>query len=350
MPNKPPSNGLVGTQLKKLSTRLTSRDIAVEAGVSQATVSNVMNRPDIVAQETRERVHAAMQRMNFVANDSARSLRVGRSRTLGVVALDLTNPFWGEVTRGISDAAALQSYTVLLGSSGESREGEQHLLRAFEGHRVDSVLVSAVDVTSPAIKSLDQNGTKIILLDEPDVTGQYSSVSLNQAAGSRMAAAHLLAQGHRRIGFINVSHEIWWARERLRGIQEAVVAIGEDPATVITELTIATMTIRAAEPAVSDLLTQAPDISAIMCMNDMIALGVLKRLYVLGIRVPGDIAITGFDDSYFAELLSPSLTTVRQQPYFLGKAAAELAIELDVTDPVKTVVFEPELVVRESTN
>ena len=335
--------------MRKTSARLTSRDIAVEAGVSQATVSNVMNRPDIVAPETRERVHAAMQRMNFVANDSARTLRAGRSRTLGVVALDLTNPFWGEVTRGISDAASSRGHTVLLGSSGESREGEEQLLRTFQGHRVDSVLVSSVDVTSAALKSLGQNGTKVILLDEPDVTGQYSSVSLDQAAGSRSATKHLLEQGHRRIGFINVSHEIWWARERLRGIQEAVVAVGEDPATVISELTIATMTIRAAEPAVSNLLTQAPDISAIMCMNDMIALGVLKRLHILGLRVPDDIAITGFDDSYFAELLSPSLTTVRQQPYLLGKVAAELAIELDSTDPIKTVVFEPELVVREST-
>lgn len=349
MPNKLPSNGSIGTQMKKLSTRLTSRDIAVEAGVSQATVSNVMNRPDIVAPETRERVHAAMQRMNFVANDSARSLRVGRSRTLGVVALDLTNPFWGEVTQGISDTAALQGYTVLLGSSGESREGEQHLLRAFEGHRVDSVLVSSVDVTSPAIRSLDHNGTKIILLDEPDITGQYSSVSLDQAAGSRMAAAHLLEQGHRRIGFINVSHRVWWARERLRGIQEAVVAIGEDPETIITELTISTMTIRAAEPAVSSLLTQAPDVTAVMCMNDMIALGVLKRLHVLEISVPDDIAITGFDDSYFAELLSPGLTTVRQQPYLLGKTAADLAIDRDTAYSIKTVVFQPELVIREST-
>ncbi len=331
------------------SGRLTSRDIAAAAGVSQATVSNVLNKPHHVADETRERVHEVMRRMNFVLNDPARSLRVGSSRTLGVIALDLTNPFWGEVTRGVSDAAVARGYTVLLGSSGESRQGEDNLLRLFEQHRVDGVLVSSVAIASPAIESLDNHGINVILLDEPDATGRHSSVSLDQVAGARLVAEHLLAQGHRRIGFINVPHDIWWSRQRLCGLRAAVEAVGEDPQEVISELIIPTMTAQAAEPAVSELLKGAPDLSAIACANDMIALGVLKRLNDSGTRVPGDISVVGFDDSYFAGLLSPGLTTIRQQPYRLGRTAAELVIDHDNAEPIKTVVFQPELVIREST-
>ncbi len=335
--------------MKKSDVRQTSRDIAAAAGVSQATVSNVLNRPEIVAEETRERVHAAIRQMNFVVNDSARTLRAGRSRTIGVIALDLTNPFWGEVTRGVSDAAAARGYTVLLGSSGETAAGEENLLRTFEEHRVNGVLVSAVDMQSAAIHSLNRHGITVVLLDEPDITGRYSSVSLDQAAGARLIGEHLLTEGHRRIGFLNVSHEIWWSRERLRGLREAVLAASQDPREVIIELTIATMTAQAAEPAVSELLSRAPDVTAVVCVNDMAALGVLKRLRDLRLAVPGDMSVVGFDDSYFAALLSPALTTVRQQPYLLGKTAAGLIIDHNPAKPTETVVYQPKLVVREST-
>jgi LacI family transcriptional regulator len=335
--------------MKRRNGAWTSRDIATAAGVSQATVSNVLNRPALVAAETRERVLAAIKRMDFVINDSARTLRGGRSRTLGVIALDLTNPFWGEVTRGVSEAASDRGYSVLLGSSGESREGEQDLLRLFEEHRVDGVLVSSVDIHSPAIMSLTRRDITVVLLDELDTSGRYGSVSLDQAAGARLVGEHLLAEGHRRIGFINVSHDIWWARERSRGLREAVQTANEDPATVISEQTISTMTAHIAEPAVGTLLSAAPDITAIFCVNDMVALGVLKKLRSLNLSVPGDISVVGFDDSHFAGLLSPALTTVRQQPYRLGRTAAELAINRNPGDPIEAVIYEPVLVVREST-
>lgn len=335
--------------MKKRNGPWTSRDIAAAANVSQATVSNVLNRPNLVADETRERVHAAIKQMNFVVNDSARTLRAGRSRMLGVIALDLTNPFWGDVTQGVSDAAAAQGYSVLLGSSGESREGERNLLRLFEEHRVEGVLVASVDINSPAIESLTRRGITVVLLDEPDSTGRYGSVSLNQAAGARLVGEHLLREGHRRIGFINVSHDIWWARERSRGLCEAIRMANEDPAIVVREQTITTMTAQVAEPAVGALLSDAPDITAIFCVNDMVALGVLKRLRDLNLSVPEKVSVVGFDDSYFASLLSPALTTVRQQPYRLGRTAAELAIKQNSENLIEAVVYEPVLVIREST-
>ena len=287
--------------------------------------------------------------MRFVVNSSARTLRAGRSRTLGVIALDLSNPFWGEVTRGVSDEAAARGYSVLLGSSGESREGEHHLLRLFEEHRVDGVLVSSVDVDSPPIRSLARRGITVVLLDELDTTARYSSVSLDQAAGARLIGEHLLGEGHRRIGFLNVSHDIWWARERSRGLHQSLLASGEDAANAIVERTIATMTAAAAEPALVELLVAAPDVTAVVCVNDMVALGVLKRLRDLKVAVPDAISVVGFDDSHFAALLSPALTTVRQEPYRLGRSAAELAIGRKPGDSIETVIYQPLLMIREST-
>ena len=214
---------------------------------------------------------------------------------------------------------------------------------------MDGVLVSSVDVDSPAIKSLTRRGITVVLLDEFDETGRYGSVSLDQAAGARLVGDHLIRAGHRRIGFINVSHEIWWARERSRGLCEAIRDLNQDPAVVVSERTITTMTAQIAEPAVGGLLSETPDLTAIFCVNDMVALGVLKKLRDLNLSVPGDISVVGFDDSYFAGLLSPALTTVRQQPYRLGQTAAELAIRRNPGDAIETVIYEPLLVVRSST-
>ncbi|RLP74555.1 LacI family transcriptional regulator [Mycetocola tolaasinivorans] len=329
-------------------SRLTSRDIALAAGVSQATVSNVLNRPEIVAPETLKRVNDVIESMNFVVNDSARTLRAGHSRALGVIALDLSNPFWGEVTRGIEATASQLGYSVLLGSSEEKLDKETRLLRLFEENRVEGILVSSVDIGSETLATLYEHGMKVVLLDQPDPAGTYSSVSLDQVQGARLAAQHLLEQGHRRIAFINIPHSVSWSRDRLQGLSEGIAAAGLDPAEVITEITIESMTAHAAEPAVETLLAGSPDVTAVLCANDMVALGVLKQLSERGVTVPRDLSVVGFDDSYFASMLSPALTTVRQHPFELGQTAAEMIIK--ATDGVvpESVLFDPELIVRQS--
>jgi len=328
--------------------RLTSRDIASAAGVSQATVSNVLNRPELVAPATIERVMEVMHRMNFVINDSARALRAGRSRTQGVIVLDLSNPFWGEVTRGIEAVASANGFSVLLGSSEELRQKELTLIRVFEEHRVDGLLVSSVDPTSESIQALADRGMKVVLLDQKDPTGTHSSVSYDQVGGTRLIARHLIENGHRNIVFLNVAHNVSWSRERLKGLRDGTQEMGFDPDSVITELTIDSMTAQAAEPAVDNLLEVAPQTTAIFCANDLVALGVLKQLHERGIRVPEDVSVVGFDDSYFASLVSPGLTTVRQQPYELGRRAAQIAFDTSNDAEPQTVVFAPELVVRQS--
>jgi LacI family transcriptional regulator, galactose operon repressor len=336
------------TEPGRASGHLTSRDIARAAGVSQATVSNVLNRPELVAPETVLRVREVMEKLGFVVNDSARSLRAGRSRTLGVVTLDLSNPFWGEVTRGIEAVASEHGLPVLFGASEEDPAKELQFLRLFEEHRVGSILLSSVDVNSRKLREMHRRGTKVVILDQSDPKDHYSSVTFNHVAGARLVAEHLIRYGHRRIAFLNGPHSVPWCRARAQGLREGLAACGVDPEEAVLEFTIKSMTAQSAEPAVGTVLASGFEPTAVFCVNDMVALGVLKVLSQRGIHVPEDLSIVGFDDSYFSSLLSPALTTVRQQPYELGKKATEMVMALAPGAAPVTYVFEPEIMLRDS--
>ena len=329
-------------------TRVTSRDVAAAAGVSQATVSNVLNRPDLVAPATRERVEAAMRDRGFVVNSFARGLRLGSSRALGVAVLDIGNPFWADVMRGIEEAASELHYSVLLGATDEREDKELALLGLFEEHRVEGILVSSVNVDSLALRGLADRGTKVVLLDQQRGRQDYASVRLKHALGAELVASHLLDRGHRRIAFVNGPHSVPWCLSRSQGLRAGVAAAGFDPDQVVVEITIDHMTAHSAEPATDQLLALADRPTAVFCANDLVALGILKQLAQRGMHVPRDFSMVGFDDSYFAALLSPSLTTIRQQPYLLGKQAVLLMMRQDEADGTDDVLFEPELIERDS--
>jgi LacI family transcriptional regulator len=341
-------NGGVAPPLHVEQTRVTSRHIAAAAGVSQATVSNVLNRPELVAPATRIRVEEVIREQGFVVNSFARGLRLGSSRALGAVVLDIGNPFWAEVTRGIEAAASELHYSVLLGASDEREDKELRLLGLFEEHRVEGILVSSVNADSPALRGITDRGTKVVLLDQGSAEDRYSSVRLKHSLGAQLVADHLIAYGHRRIAFINGPHTVPWCLYRSEGLHAGVAAQGLDPDSVIVEITIGHMTARSAEPATEQLLALTDRPTAVFCVNDLVALGILKQLSQRGMHAPQDFSMVGFDDSYFAAQLSPSLTTIRQQPYALGKRAVELMMAPDASKKAVTVLFEPELIERDS--
>jgi LacI family transcriptional regulator len=334
------------TKSRRTDGRLTSRDIAEVAGVSQATVSNVINRPDMVAPETLDRVRAVMDELGFVLNTAARNLRTGRTQTLGMVALDLANPFWGEVVRGVESAASERNYSVLLGASEESADKEREFLRLFEEHRVDGVLVSSIDLQSDAIAALRERGTKVVLLDQRDPFGTHPSVAFDHVEGAALVADHLIEHGHRRIGMLNGPHTLPWCQDRIDGLRLGVARGGLDPTQVVQEFAIRAMTGEDAEPAIDAVIDSG--VTALFCVNDLVALGALKSLSRRRIPVPGRLSIVGFDDSIFSSMLSPALTTVRQQPYAMGRSAARLVIDEIEGNAPAPKVFHPELVVRES--
>jgi LacI family transcriptional regulator len=325
------------------------KDVASLARVAVGTVSNVLNHPDLVRPLTRARVEAAMEELGFIPNGSARQLRAGRSRCLGLVVLDVTNPFFTEVARGVEDYAQAAGYAVILCNSDEADDKERQYLRVLEEQRVRGILITPVHGRAPELRRIRDRGTPVVLLDRPGSAGQCS-VAVDDRRGGEMAVAHLLSLGHTRIAVVNGPAAIRQCADRLRGAYRAVAAAGLDPAEVLTEVTVPAMNARAGATAADELLGGKLT-TAVFCANDMLALGLLRRLSQAGVTVPADIAVVGYDDIEFAADAAVPLTSVRQPKYQLGRAAAELLLD-EADRPAehehRRLMFKPELVVRAS--
>jgi len=178
------------------------RDVAGRAGVSVGTVSNVLNRPEVVSPATRERVLAAISDLGFVRNESARQLRAGHSRTIGLVVLDIANPFFTDVARGVEDVANAEGLAVILCNSDDHPDKEGAYLDVLTEQRVQGVLITPTAQLSPALESLRRRGVPVVLLDRQAPTPDQCCVAVDDVLGGRLAAAHLLERGHRRVGFI----------------------------------------------------------------------------------------------------------------------------------------------------
>jgi LacI family transcriptional regulator len=325
------------------------REVAEAAGVSIATVSNVLNHPDIVAPSTRRRVEEAMRGLRFVRNASAHQLRAGRSRTAGVIILDVTNPFWTEVARGVEDRLAEDDCIHFLCSTDGEPANERRYLRVLEEHGVRGILVNPTGPEIDQILQVRDRGTPIILLDRHSPLPDLCSVAVDDVRGGELAAAHLIAGGHRRIGFLNGSTQFRQCLDRRQGVRSACRAAGLDPDRDLIEFTLPGGSADSGEDAVYYLLDQPEPPTAVFCVGDLVALGVLRGLRKRGLSVPEDVAVVGYDDVEFAAELATPLTSVRQPTYQLGQTAARLL--LDEARPEhrhQQVVFQPELVVRES--
>src|SRR5579875_2960398 len=326
------------------------KDVASLAGVAVGTVSNVLNHPDLVRPLTRARVEAAMEELGFVPNGSARQLRAGRSRCLGLVVLDVTNPFFTEVARGVEDHAQAAGYAVILCNSDEAADKERRYLRVLEEQRVRGILITPVHGRAPELRRIRDRGTPVVLLDRPGSADQCS-VAVDDRRGGEIAVAHLLELGHRSIALVNGPTTIRQCADRRRGAYRAVARAGLDPDAVLVEVTVPAMNARGGASAADDVLGSGRAVTAVFCANDMLALGVLRRLGQLGVGVPADVAVVGYDDIEFAADGAVPLTSVRQPKYQLGRAAAELLLD-EADRPAehehRRFVFTPELVVRAS--
>ena len=326
------------------------KDVAAEAGVSVGTVSNVLNRPEIVAPATRERVLAAIESLGFVRNESARQLRAGRSRTLGLVVLDVANPFFTDVARGAEQVADLNHAMLVLCNSGEDAERELRHLEMLEQQRVLGVLVTPMDIRNPRIDLMVKRGMPVVLVDRHSARRNRCSVGVDDVLGGRLAVAHLLDQGHRRIAFVGGPPTIPQVDERHRGAIEAMAAADEGDLQVIAASSLTVSAGRAAAEAVTAVAASRRP-TGLFCANDLLALGMLQEVTRAGLRVPQDVAIVGYDDIEYAAASFVPLSSVRQPREQLGRTAAELIfeeVEQGSAHKHRQVVFEPALVVRES--
>jgi LacI family transcriptional regulator len=327
------------------------REVAVAAGVSVGTVSNVLNSPDLVAVDTRRRVEQVMHELGFVRNGLARQLREGRGNTVGAVVLDIGNPFFTEVARGIEDRLAQAECMLILCSTDQRPEREARYVQMLEEHGVRGMLVTPGRRDFESLLAVQRRGVPVVLLDCPSPTEEMSSVSIDDLRGGELAATHLIGQGHRRILFLNGPSHVTQCAARSRGAHRAVQNAGLDPSKHLFEVALSRADTDRAEQTLSQVLALPERPTAIMCVSDMVALGVMRGLRKHGVKIPDDIAVVGYDDVPFAAELATSLTTIRQPTYEIGHAAAEILLtEADPTAPVQfqRLVYQPELIVRES--
>lgn len=326
------------------------KDVAAHADVSLGTVSNVLNRPEQVSDRTRRRVETAIEALGFVRNESARQLRGGGSRTLAYVVLDISNPFFTDVAAGIQETADAEGLVVYLCNSGDDPHRQASYLDLLEQQRVEGVLITPADAADPRIAALALRGTPVVVVDRgagPD----RCSVTVDDVLGGDLAATHLLDVGHERIAFIGGSRALGQVADRIAGAERAIARAGHGTLTVLesTRLDVAEGR-RAGERLAGLPAPRRP--TAAFCANDLLALGLLQQMVRLGLRVPDDMAIVGYDDIEFAEAAAVPLTSVSQPRHLLGRTAAELLLA-EARAPEghvhQQVVFAPELVVRTST-
>ena len=327
------------------------RDVAEHAGVSVGTVSNVLNRPEVVSGPTRERVLDAIAALGFVRNESARHLRAGHSRTIGLVVLDIANPFFTDVARGVDDVVDPAGLAVILCNSDDRPEKESAHLDVLAEQRVQGVLITPTAELSPNLDSLRRRGIPVVLVDRRAPSADQCAVAVDDVLGGRLAAEHLLERGHRRIAFIGGASGLPQVQERHAGVVAAVrEATGDEDALLV--LSPQHLTVGGGREAAARIvgLPAARRPTAAVCANDLLALGVLQEMVRQGVRVPEEFAIVGYDDIDFAAAAAVPLTSVRKPRQALGQRAAELLLDEARGEGHVHVqeVFEPTLVVRES--
>jgi LacI family transcriptional regulator len=333
-------------------TPVSIREVAALAGVSLGTVSNVLNRPDVVAEPTRSRVQAAIKELGFIRNESARQLRAGRSRTIGLVVLDVANPFFTDVARGVEDEASASGLAVILCNSDDQKAKESRYLEVLEEHRVQGILITPVAAADKRLAELQRRGTPVVLVDSRSPSRGQCSVSVDDVLGGDLAVSHLLEAGHEQIAFVGGPMTIRQVTDRRDGALRALERAGRTAADLHVVQTPA-LNVSAGQRAGATLgdLAPADRPTAVFCANDLLALGVLQEMTTRRIRVPDRVAIVGYDDVEFAAAAAVPLSSVRQPRQQLGRAAAQLLIEEALgggTHRHRQVVFEPDLVVRAS--
>jgi LacI family transcriptional regulator len=318
------------------------KDVALRAGVSTATVSNVLNNPLVVTPATREKVERAIDELGYVRNESARQLRAGSSRTLAYVVLDAANPFFTDVARGAQQVAEAAGLGLFLCNSNQDAAVEHRYLDLLAEQRVRGVLITPID---PDSAQLLGRGIPLVMVDR-STDGDSCSVSVDDVAGGALAARHLVEHGHRRISYVGGPATLPQVRDRYDGAAKVFPALSSLPTDAMSVADGRLAGQRILE------LPAAERPTAAFCANDLLALGFLQEMTRQGVPVPREMAIVGYDDIEFAEAAAVPLTSVRQPRELLGRTAAQLLLEEAEasSDHVhRQVQFHPELIVRAST-
>lgn len=324
------------------------RDVAKAAKVSVGTVSNVLNRSEVVAPKTLARVQATIKELGFVPNGFARNLRSGQSRTLGLIVPDVSNPFFTEVARGVEDAASKRDYAVFLCNSDESATKEERYVNVLIQQQVRGVLITPADMKSDRLDAMRDRGIAVALLDREIKGRKQCSVSVDDVHGGQIAIEYLAGLGHKNIAWVCGPESIPQVADRGAGVVKAAKVAGSKIETIRVSLMNATN----GEEAARKILELDVLPTAIFCANDLLALGVMRALLASKVRIPEQVSVLGYDNIEFAPSAAVPLSSIAQPSYQMGVTAADLLLnecEDGDSHEHQQIRFQPQLVERAST-
>ena len=324
-------------------------DVAKLAGVSTATVSRVINSPEAVRDQTRKKVMRAMKICNYKYNALARGFATKQSNTIGLIIPNINNPVFADSTQGVQDCADKKKVQVILGNSYYQYDQEEKLVNTLREKQVDGLIITTTKLKGAVLKTLLDEDFPFVLLFSTIKGGPMSAVGVDNYRGGYRATEHLVTLGHRRIGMVAGSFSITdRSYHRWHGYR---MCLRDHGISYDKELLVQTdYSLESGRDAVKKLLALKDQPSAVFCSNDYIALGAMKGARELGLNLPSDLSIVGFDDMQTASYLVPALTTIRQPAYEIGEIATELLFQRMET-PTKPVqrMLESSLIIREST-
>ncbi len=340
-----------------MGKKITIRDIAKAAGVSAATASRALNDSEYpVSPQIRQKVREMAEQMGYMSNLTTRSLKQKIQKNIGLVIPNLSNPFYQQAVIGISDVLMKTTYNLIFCNTMHSVEQEQRYLEQLCEQNVTGVILSSVDKNGDAVRNYTQKGMKFILLDQIFSDAECPSIKFDSRAGARMAMEYLLECGHRTIAFATQPMTRWTRSEMHRGYMDALLAAGieYDSNLIYESEEIAgekgiNQEFQTGHHIAERFLAEGCQASAVLCNNDMIAIGMIQAFFKHGVRVPEDISVMGFDDIPFASAFLPALTTIHYPAVECGRLAALMLLDvLDNGGMEMAMNMTPTLVIRDT--
>jgi DNA-binding LacI/PurR family transcriptional regulator len=327
--------------------KVTIHSVAQEAGVSTATVSKVINNTGSISEQTRKKVFAAMKKLNYSPDAAAASLRGKRTKAFGLLVPDISNPFYAEIARRIEDRSHALGYNVIMCNTDNDAAKEKSYLSLLTSQRIDGLVVASAFRSPDLLEELMEKGFPIVLMASEIPKLAINTVTVDDYKGGYLAASHLLSLGHRKIAIIMESVRSNMVRLAAfkEAMQEAKIPI-PDGYIVETEAVI-----QKGYESAKKLLTLEEKPTAIFACNDILAAGVLQAAKELGVNIPQDLSVVGFDNTVLSTTTSPMLTTVSQPIKEMGTKAVDLLVkEMEGEQTYKErLLLSPELIIRQST-
>jgi LacI family transcriptional regulator len=302
----------------------TIKDVARHAGVSTMTVSRVVNNSGYASEETRVRVEQAIAELGYVPNAVGRQLRSKRTRTVALVVSDITNPFFTTIARAVEDFVAARDFAVMFCSTDESAAAEYEYLQMLVERQIDGVLLVPSGSSPEPFRLLRRHNVPVVVLDRRVSCATVDEVRSDSEAGAYQLVRHLLELGHRRIAMLSGQRSIATAADRVAGYERA---LGEAGIEIDPELVCdGAFAVEAGDAMARQVLATSPRPTAIFAGNNFIAFGAIRAIRDIGLRVPDDVSVVCFDDVPDEWVIDPFMTCIAQDPYAMGRQAAELLL------------------------